>query len=488
MSRLDEARQAFPEPGLLIGDEWRRDSSGGLVPHVNAHTGKEQAGVLLAGRAEIDDAVAAATAAFPAWRDTPADQRRETLLRIAALLRERAEEFVTLLILETGVIVNQARTMSTRLVAEFFSYYAGWCEKLEGAVVPTYPGPALDYTLLEPYGVVAAVIPWNGPLTPIGMKVAPALAAGNCVVLKPSEIAPFSSLRFAELCLDAGMPPGVLNVVPGGPEAGEVLVGHRGIGKVSFTGGGATGRHVLRTAAEHLTPVILELGGKSANIIFPDADLATAIPFAGMAPMMRSGQACVLPTRLLVHDDIYDRVVDGVVGVARSLRVGDPFDDATQMGPLVSSAHCARVQRLIDEARTGGDGELLAGGDRLGGDLANGFYVAPTVFGEVRHTTALAQEEVFGPVLAVTRFGDEDEALALANGTDYGLGAYLWTNDVRRAHRLARRVESGVVCVNALAAPANAPFGGVKQSGYGREGGRAGIDEFLRPKNVYVQL
>jgi aldehyde dehydrogenase (NAD+) len=485
---MSDMTALLPRAATLIGDGWVDDGAGGQYEHVNAATGQPQGLVPLAGPRDVDEAVAAARQALPAWRSWPADRRRDVLLRITGLLRDHRDELAEILILEGGMIATQARGVSSGGVAEFFAYYAGWAEKIEGAVVPAYPGPALDYTLVEPFGVVGVIIPWNGPLTPIGMKVAPALAAGNAVVIKPSELAPFSTIRFAELCLEAGLPPGVVNIVVGGPEAGNHLVRHPGVDKISFTGGPVTAAQVMTAASENLTPLVLELGGKSANLVFADADLPAATGFAAMAPMMRSGQACILPTRLLVEESVYDEVLAGVTKVVGSIRVGDPFDEATQMGPVISAGHCARVEAVIDRAIKAGSGELMTGGQRLGGDLAAGYFIAPTVFGGVDNSSDLAQHEIFGPVLSVLPFSCEDEGIALANDTRYGLGACVWTNDLKRAHRVARALEAGSVSINTLAVPTNAPFGGVKASGFGREGGRAGLDEFLRPKNVYVQL
>jgi acyl-CoA reductase-like NAD-dependent aldehyde dehydrogenase len=334
--------------------------------------------------------------------------------------------------------------------------------------------------------VVGAIVPWNGPMMGMGQKAVPALAAGNAVVVKPPEIAPFGALRFAELALEAGLPPGVLNVVVGGAAAGDALVRHRGIDKVSFTGGCATARLVMAAAAETPTPLTFELGGKSANIIFPDADLDVATSMAAMlGAVLLSGQGCALPTRLYVHDDVYDDVVDRFVSAIESVTVGDPFDPAVLMGPVVSERSCTRILGVIQRALDDGAGTLLTGGRRLHGALADGYFLAPTVFGDVDHDSSLAREEIFGPVLSVLRFHDEDEVVAKANDSDFGLSAYLHTGDASRAQRVARRLEVGTVIVNGFAAMSpGAPFGGVKQSGFGREGGRAGIEEFVRRKNV----
>jgi acyl-CoA reductase-like NAD-dependent aldehyde dehydrogenase len=424
------------------------------------------------------------------WREWPANERRDLLLRLADLVLSRMDELATIGTAENGTPASMAPLVNGVLPVEFLRYYAGWVDKLEGAVIPSFPVHSLDYTRLEPYGVIAVIIPWNGPATSIGQKVAPALAAGNCVVLKPSELAPFSSLRFAELALEAGLPPGVLNVIPGGPEAGEAMVRHPGVDKVTFTGGGGAGRKVLAAAAEHLKPVVLELGGKSANIVFADADLDAAVSTAvtvGVAAL--SGQACALPTRLLVESSVYDEVLEQVVDLTESIMVGDPTDEATLMGPVISQGACERILGVIERAQNEGAGKLLTGGTRLSGELAPGFFIKPTVFGDVDNRSHLARQEIFGPVLSVMRFESESEAVQLANDTPYGLAGFVFTSDVTRAHEVAAGLEAGYIGVNHFPVPgATSPFGGVKESGFGREGGEAGIKEFVRIKNVNVSL
>jgi len=355
--------------------------------------------------------------------------------------------------------------------------------------VPLGPG-ALDYTRPEPYGVVAVIIPWNGPVVSAAMKVAPALAAGNCVVLKPSELAPLSALRFGELCLEAGIPPGVVNVVPGGPEAGDRLVRHPGIGKISFTGGGATASRIMAAAAVRLTPLTLELGGKSALMIFDDANIDKAVQIGVTTGLINlSGQGCVLPTRMLVHDSIYDEVEQRVLAIVHSLRAGDPFDPATTFGPVINAAAVERILGVIDRARADGAGRIIAGGARIGGDLADGFYIEPTVFSDVDNQSSLAQDEVFGPVLSLVRFHDEAHGVGIANDSKYGLGGFVFTRNLDRAHRVAAALQAGSIGINGFPPmPPGAPFGGVKQSGFGREGAAAGLWEFLQLKNVYVEL
>ena len=485
---MTQAQTALPGRSILIGDSWLDEASGGVIDHVNPATGKPQATVTLGGKAEMDAAVAAAQAASQQWGDAAPAVRRRILNRIGEALESQTADLARLCTLESGIPATFAYQLAGQVVPEYFFYNAGWCEKLEGAVIPAHE--ALDYTLLEPYGVVGVIIPWNAPLISIGQKVAPALAAGNAVVLKPPELAPFSAARFAEICLEAGLPPGVLNVVPGGPAAGETLVSHPGIGKITFTGSTATAQRVLTAAAANITPAVLELGGKSANILFADCDLHRAVLMAVMMGVAAlSGQGCVLPTRLLVEAPIYDTVVEMVKSLSEALVVGDPSESATVMGPVISAGHCDRIQGVIDRAREAESGILLTGGARLQGSLADGYYIAPTVFCDVDPASELAREEIFGPVLSVFRFGSEAEALSLANDSKYGLAAYVWTADGQRAHRVARRLESGTVGINTIPIiPATAPFGGYKQSGYGREGGRAGVEEFLRTKNIYLPL
>jgi aldehyde dehydrogenase (NAD+) len=347
----------------------------------------------------------------------------------------------------------------------------------------------LDYVVPKPYGVVAAITPWNGPIMSMALKVAPAVAAGNTVVLKPSELAPFSTLGFAQVCQDVGVPPGVLNVVTGGAEAGQALCRNPHVGKISFTGGDVAARAVAVAAAEHHTPVVLELGGKSASIVFADADPAVAGKLAAsFAVIQNSGQGCFLPTRLLVERPIHDAVVEAAVAAASAARLGDPFDPATTMGPVAGAATYDRVLSIIERARTNREGTLLTGGQRPRG-ASVGAFVEPTVFGAVDPASPLAQEEIFGPVLAVIPFDDVDDAIEIANATKYGLAGYVWTHDLGRAHRVADALDAGYISVNGMAAlPPAAPFGGWKASGHGVEGGRWGVHEFVRLKNVHVTL
>lgn len=475
-------------PGHVIGGQWAAAASRGHYLHRYPANGRPQRQVPLAGPDEVGLAVSDAERAFEGWRTWPADQRREVLLRLAALLRERATILGKVATLECGIPAGMSALLSGSGPAEWFSYYAGWIDKIEGNTLSPLGYGGFDYTLPEPFGVVAAIIPWNGPLTTIGMKVAPALATGNCVVIKPSEFAPFTALHFAELALEAGIPPGVVNVVVGAGDAGDALVRNPRIGKISFTGGPQTAEKILTAAASTLTPTVMELGGKSANIVFPDASLAEVIPQAVITASLLSGQVCTCPSRLLIHESMYDDAVAMAEATAASISVGDPFDPATMMGPVINAEHLSGILAVINRASEEKAGRLVAGGKRLGGDLADGYFLPPTIFADVDPSSHLAQNEVFGPVLAITNFRNDAEAVALANGTKYGLAAFVWTNDLARAHQVAAQLRAGTVSINSMMgylAP-NTPYGGIGASGFGREGGLEGLREFLRTKNVYV--
>ncbi len=488
MTMLPSPTWLLPNPGLLIGDRRVAMASGGGFEHVYAANGQPTGYVPLAGAKEMDEAVAAARRALPAWQKMPRDRRRDLLLAYASLLDSNRDRLSQLNVIDNGTPLSLAQYMPTKAI-DLFRYNAGWADKIGGDVVPTWPAPAFDYTRQEPYGVVAILIPWNGPITAIGMTAAPALAAGNCVVIKPPELAPYTALEMGQLFLEAGFPPGVVNVVPAGPAGGEALCRHPDVDKIHFTGSGATARKILASALENLVPVGLELGGKSANIIFADADLEQAIPHTIAAVASLSGQGCVLGTRVLVQRAIYHDVVERVVEAVKALSIGDPLKSSTRIGPVVSSTACARIMDTIGRARSEGDGRLVLGGQRLSGDLADGYFIAPTIFADVDNSSLLAQNEIFGPVLAIIPFDDDEEAVRLANATAFGLAAYVHTNDLRRAHTMAAELIAGNVAINgSMANPISAPFGGVRQSGFGRLGGIEGIREFSRPKNVWMAM
>jgi aldehyde dehydrogenase (NAD+) len=474
--------RSVPVAKMFIGGEEILTGSAGSFDHIDPATGAVQAQIPMAGKQETDAAVAAAKRAFAAWRATPPVERRDLLNRLADLIRDNAGEFARRAAIDGGVPVTVGAG-GPRLAEEWTRYYAGWADKIDGQVVSSYPSDELIYTVPEPYGVIGIIVTWNGPLISLGMKVAPALAAGNTVVIKPSEQTPFSVTLFGELVARAGFPPGVVNIVHGAGEAAQALIGHPDVEKISFTGGPITARKILHQCADLLKPAVLELGGKSANIVFDDVDVDAVAQFSAFWSVgLLSGQGCELPTRLLVQDTIYDRMVEKVVQAAGYLPVGDPFEPGTVIGPVINEAACERILGMIERAEAAGAGRLVLGGKRL---ERPGCYIAPTVFADVDPASEIGKTEVFGPVLIIHKFKDEAEAIAIANATDYGLGGYVQTNDLKRAHRVAAALKTGYVHLNgARNIPANAPFGGVGLSGYGKEGGRAGLDEFLRTKTI----
>lgn len=480
--------EALPRAVVIVGGERRESGSGERRPHVYPANGAVTRTLALAGPADVDAAVAAARAVAPVWRALAGDKRRDLFFAMAALCERETRALAALVVVENGAVAMTAPYIVAD-AAQKFRYFGGWADKIAGRTVATWGGPAHDYVACEPYGVVGAIIPWNGPLFAATMVVAPALAAGNTVVLKAPDIAPYSVMRLGELFLEAGFPPGVVNVVAGGADVGAAMVAHEGVDKIQFVGSGATAKKVLAAAAATLKPCGLELGGKSAVLVFADADLKDATRRALSGAVSANGQGCVNGTRILVERSVYDVFVASLAAAAGHVAVGDPADPKSMMGPVISEAALARILAMVETAQKGG-ARLVAGGARLGGAHAAGYFLPPTILADVRPQSALAETEVFGPVLAITPFDHEEEAIRLANGTGYGLGAYIHTQNLARAHHVAGRMEAGMVQVNAsgegMTPPA--PFGGVKGSGYGRLGGEEGLKEFLRIKNVYVGL
>lgn len=476
----------FSSAAMWIGGQHRKVGSLGEMSHYNPSTGRLLGTFPVGGPEEADAAIRAGKAALFEWSSRHPVERRDILLRAAQVIRERAEELARVCAHETGGPFSPAQYVEA---TEQLTYYAGWADKVEGGVTPLGPG-VFNYTLHEPYGVVVGITSWNGPVISALMKLGPALAAGNCMIVKPPELGPFGTLLLAQMFKEAGLPDGVFNVVLGGPEIAQALVQDPRVGKISFTGGLATARHILRGAAENATPVVTELGGKSANLVFADADLDKAAMMAStMGCLAHAGQGCLFPTRLLVEESIYDTMVERVLALVSMIPTGDPFSPGVIGGPVISQGAVDRIMGRIEDAVAKGDGTLLTGGKRKGGDLADGYFIEPTVFGDVDNKSRLAQEEVFGPVLSIIRFKDEDDAIEKANDTSYGLAGYVHTRDLARAHRVASRLEAGFIGVNAFPPmPVQVPFGGYKQSGSGREGGKVGIEEYLRLKNVYMAL
>jgi aldehyde dehydrogenase (NAD+) len=469
---------------LLIDGKRVPAASGRYFDTIDPVTGQVITRVAEADAADVDAAVRSARAAFEGeWGRMRAADRGTLLLKLADLIRRDQDELVELESLDSGKPVSAIRRQDLPAVLDTLTYYAGLADKINGQVIPTR-ADALTYTVREPLGVVAAIVPWNFPLM-IGMwKIAPALACGCTVVLKPAEITPLTALRLGELALEAGFPAGVLNVVPGfGATAGNALVEHPDVDKVTFTGSPGVGRQILRGAAGNLKRVTLELGGKSANIIFPDADIVAASRAAAAGIFFNSGQVCSAGSRILVHAAVYDEVVDRLAARAKSISIGDPRDPKTGMGPLVSEIQMKRVLDYIEIGRNEG-ARVVTGGFRHG---ETGYFVEPTVFADVEHEMRISQEEIFGPVAAVIKFTDDEDALRIANGTRYSLAAGVWSNDMTRVHRFARGLKAGTVWVNTFGpTDVRLPWGGSRDSGFGREHGDMAIENFTEPKVVWI--
>lgn len=470
---------------LLIGGKWVDGVEGGRIAVENPYDGSVLANVAEATAADVDLAVEAAQAAFPAWRALPAHERGRLLLKLADRIEADTERLARLEAQDTGHPIRDCLSLDVPRTVLCFRYFGGMADKLEGSVIPVDAG-FLNYVEREPIGVVGAIVPWNFPLMFTSWKLGPALAAGNTVVIKPSEITPLSTLRIGELAQEVGFPAGVINIVTGyGHTAGQRIADHPGIGKVAFTGSTATGRRIVQASAGNLKKVQLELGGKGPNIVFPDANLAAAVGGSAFGIFHNQGQACIAASRLILHEDIADEFLERFVGLARSIKLGDPLDPATEMGPLTSRLHQQRVLDFAGVAKEQG-GTILCGGKQP--EELGGCFVEPTVVrAEPGHR--VAQEEVFGPFATVLTFRTDEEALAIANGTAYGLGAGLWTQDITRAHRFARQIHAGMVWINCYKRvhPAS-PFGGVGQSGYGREMGFEAMREYTQPKSVWVNV
>jgi aldehyde dehydrogenase (NAD+)/phenylacetaldehyde dehydrogenase len=476
-------------PGPLACKLWIDNNDAAAVGGETFETPNPATGAVLAtlqrGRkADVDAAVKSASRAFGPWSKMDPNERARILWKVGELVLSKLEHLARLEALDTGKPIANARLIDVPRTADTFFYFSGWATKLGGETIPVR-GPFLNYTLREPLGVIGAIIPWNFPLLMAARKIAPALAVGNTVIMKPPEQASLTVLELAKLLAEAGVPEGVVNVVTGyGEEAGAALVEHPGVAKISFTGGTETGRLILRAAAATLKKVTLELGGKSPNILFADADVAAAAKAAVTAAFYNQGELCTSGSRLLVEKSVHDQVLEAVTTGARALVAGDPMDPKTQMGPLVSAEHKARVVGYIGQGEAEG-AKREVGGARDGA----GFFVEPTVFSRVNEGMTIAREEIFGPVLSVIPFEGVEEAARLADATEFGLAAGIWTKDVGKAHALAARIRAGTVWINTFNRfDAASPYGGYKQSGYGRENGRAVLEELTQIKSVWVQL
>ncbi len=474
---------------LLINNEWRDAAGGRTMDVVNPATEEVVASVAAADRSDVDAAVAAARAALNGpWGTMSARERGRLVSRLADRLMERADDVARLETLHNGKPIFESRQIEIPAAAECFEYYAGWADKVMGETIPV-KGNYLTYTLREPLGVVAAIVPWNFPLLLAAWKVAPALATGNVVILKPASQTPLTAIALGEIAVEVGLPPGVLNVITGpGSSVGQALVEHPGIDKIAFTGDTSTGKSIMRAAADTLKKITLELGGKSPNIVLPDADLDAALRGATTGIFYGKGEVCAAGSRLLVDRSIKDQFMEKLAARAKKMVAGDPMDPKTRYGALASKKQLETVQRYVDVAKQEG-AALVAGGARADIGTGKGYFFQPTVFDNVTPAMTIAREEIFGPVLATIEFGDLDEAIARANDTQYGLAAAVWTRDVKKAHYVAGKLKAGTVWINTYNVyDTAAPFGGYKASGFGREMSAHALEHYTQVKSVWVDL
>lgn len=474
---------------LFINGEFVDAVGGHRLPVINPHDGSVITEIAEGRQADIDLAVAAAKAAFPQWKSVAAAERGRLLLKLADALEANSEKFAQLESLNTGHPIKDSRFLDVPRTAACFRYFGGMADKIQGDVMPVEPG-FLNYVVREPLGVVGAIVPWNFPLMFCSWKMGPALAAGNTIVLKPSELTPLTSLRLAELMREVGFPNGVVNIVPGfGHTAGEQLATHSDVAKIAFTGSTTVGRRIVEYSSSNLKRVQLELGGKGANIVFNDANIAAAMNGSAFAIFHNQGQACIAGSRLILQEEIAEEFISKFVALAKSIKIGNPLDPTTEMGPLTSAMHRDRVLDFVKVAVDEG-GEILAGGKSPDDPaLRNGCYVLPTIVRVRSNESRVCHEEVFGPFVTVTTFKTEQEALEIANSTEYGLGGGLWTNDLSRAHRVASQIRCGMVWINSYKRVSpNSPFGGTGKSGYGREMGFEAIREYTEAKSIWVNV
>jgi aldehyde dehydrogenase (NAD+) len=470
---------------ILIGDELIKTGSAGEMEHRYPATGKINGTVHMGGAKEIDAAVARAKEAAIVWEALGPVERRQRIGKLADIVESRAEDFRRLSAAETGM-PQQGFIWRLKLSVEWIRTYQAYADKVGGEVTGTTDAGTLEYTRLEPYGVVGIIITWNSPMLSLAMKIPAALAAGNAIVVKPSELTPYTPILFGQCCLEAGIPAGVVNIVPGGPEAGEALVIHPDVEKISFTGGLSTATRMMQQGAPLIKPFCFELGGKSAYTVFEDADIALAATLASKE-LSNAGQSCKFGSRVFVHDSVYDQYKAALFEAIGKVTIGDPEDMATAMGPLITGSARDRVLSFIDESAGKKYGRLALGGKApsMQGELGDGYFVQPTVFEDVDPASPLGQEEIFGPVFSLIRFTDEADVIKLVNSTKFGLSNYVHTRDLKRAVRVTAQLKSGTVYVNdANRRNPGAPFGGFRGSGIGYEGGRPGLEEYLRKKTV----
>jgi acyl-CoA reductase-like NAD-dependent aldehyde dehydrogenase len=477
-------------PGrLLIGGEWVEGAT--TFPTVNPATGEVLTRVAEATAADVDHAVAAARKAFDApssaWRKMSASERGKLIWRLADLVEKNLDELAELETLDNGKPIFESKYVDMPMTADVLRYYAGWATKIHGETVNTFEN-AFTYTLREPVGVVGMILPWNFPLLIASWKIGPALACGNTIVMKPAEQTPLTALRFGEIALEAGIPAGVINILTGGPEAGKAIVRHPGIDKIAFTGSTSVGREIMRGGADTLKRVTLELGGKSPNIVFADSDLDGAVKGAITGIFYGKGECCNAGSRLFVERKAHDEFMEKLIARAKKMPPADPLDPKTRLGAIASQEQMERVLGYIETGKKEG-AKLVAGGNRVSLDGSKGYFIEPTIFGGVTNSMTIAQEEIFGPVLAVIAFDEAEQAVAQANSNPYGLAAAVWTRDLSKAHRLARQIRAGLVWINTYGLmDAAVPFGGFKHSGFGRELGMHAIEHYTELKSVWLNM
>jgi acyl-CoA reductase-like NAD-dependent aldehyde dehydrogenase len=474
---------------LFINNEWRPAASGKTMDVINPATEEICATVASADAADLDAAVEAARAALNGpWGQMSARERGRLVRRLGERLMERADEIARLETLHNGKPIMESRHVEIPAAAECFEYYGGWSDKVMGETIPV-KGNYLNYTLREPLGVCAAIVPWNFPLLIAVWKIAPALACGNTIIVKPASQTPLTALALGEIAIEVGLPPGVLNVLTGpGAKLGQAIVEHPGIDKIAFTGDTATGKGIMRGAADTLKKITLELGGKSPNIVLADADIESAIRGAAVGIFYGKGEVCAAGSRLLVDKSIKNEFIDKLAARTKKMVAGDPLDPKTRFGALSSKKQMENVLRYIESAKKEG-ATLVAGGERTDIGTGKGYFVQPTVFADVQPEMTISREEIFGPVLAAIEFADLDEAIARANDTPYGLAAGVWTRDIKKAHYVARKLQAGTVWINTYNVYDTAtPFGGYKQSGFGREMSAHALEHYTQVKSVWVDL
>jgi aldehyde dehydrogenase (NAD+) len=474
---------------LLIGGQWIEGAK--KFETVNPATGEILTEIVEASAEDVDRAVKAARHAFEdrsgAWRKMSASERGRLIWKLADLVEKNIDEIAELETLDNGKPIFESRYVDIPMVVDVLRYYAGWATKIHGETVNTFE-TAFTYTLREPVGVVGMIIPWNFPLLLVSWKLGPALACGCTVVMKPAEQTSLTTLKLGELAIEAGFPPGVINVVTGGPEVGRAIVGHAGIDKIAFTGSTAVGKEIMRGAADTLKRVTLELGGKSPNIVFADSDLDSAVKGAINGIFYGKGEVCNAGSRLFVESKVKDEFLEKLVGRAKKMQPGDPLDPKTRMGAIVSQEQMQTVLGYIEAGKKEG-AKLIAGGNRVSVDGGKGFFIEPTIFGDVKNEMKIAQEEIFGPVLATLTFDDIDQVVQSANQNAYGLAAAVWTRDVKKAHTVSRLLRAGTVWINTYGVmDASLPFGGYKSSGFGRELGANALEHYTEVKTVWMNL